>query len=139
MGRRRVELGGGGLGVGERQLELAGLVEADGDGQVHRALFIVARRSQPPVAWLRSRSAAPAAWSPAGGRRQDLDQARSGRGVGGIGLEVVFQDGDGGGVIAALELNLGQGVKRVFKSWIGLDDRFEPGDGLPLLLVFFGG
>src|SRR5262249_10084105 len=42
MGGGRVEPLGGVLGVGQRQLELAGLVQADGDGEDHRALGVAA-------------------------------------------------------------------------------------------------
>ena len=102
MGRRRVELGRGGLGVGERQLELAGLVEADRDAQDQRALLIAAGdlrrdpfglvqigRARGLVAgWVGSRGSRPAATRP---RRRS-----------GLAFRSVLQDGDGGRAIFRL-------------------------------------
>ena len=98
----RVELGGGGLGVGDRQLELVSLVEADGDGQSSSSPVYPARRSPPPGVWLRSRSPGPVVASPAGrGSTRISIRREAAEASVGLVFRSSFKTATAGGVIAA--------------------------------------
>ena len=82
----------------------------------------------PAIRLASSRSAGRAGWPPFCSWASSSTNRASRRGVGRIGLEIVLQDGDGGGAFIALQVDLGQRVKGLHEAGDGLGGCLEPRD-----------